>query len=125
MAKQIHVAKVLPFVRPSRGGEALQSQRTARVATGPRRPWHRQRIFWLAWWALAWMLAASRLALATRAREVFGFQAAVAFLIAVVLPLMASPILIDMARTAFRELKHVRESHAARAGVDVRKSRGA
>jgi hypothetical protein len=47
---------------------------------------------------MAWVVAVARLRLATVAREVFGIDATFAFLIAVVLPLMAAPRLLELAR---------------------------
>ena len=67
----------------------------------------RELLFWLPWWCMAWTAAALRLHAAAAQHEVFGLDASLAFMIAVVLPLMA-------AKRAFRIVSYLRTALRAR-----------
>jgi hypothetical protein len=86
------LGKVLPFSSAKRGA--------SRIPVTARTRWHASRPFWLTWWAIAWMLAAVRLKSAVAQREVFGFDSTLAFLVAIVLPLLAAPALLELVRSA-------------------------
>jgi hypothetical protein len=113
---QDRTAKILPFVRP---GSQPVHPRLPLMAARSHIAWHRRPGFWLAWWLMAWVVAVSRLRLATVDREVFGFEATFAFLIAIVLPLMAAPRLLEIARDV---LARLRERTAADGGKPERRS---
>jgi hypothetical protein len=113
MDHERRIAKVLPFLRPTRADDVAHGRHAARIPKHSRCPWLASKFFWLAWWAMAWMIAASRLKLAVIRREVFGFDATLAFLVAVVLPLMCSPLLLEPARRAYHAIVRFRELHAA------------
>jgi hypothetical protein len=120
MDKPPRLAKVLPFVRRTRPGDT--SRTAGRTAAHSPAAWHRSRWFWFSWWAMAWMIAASRLQVATLTREVFGLEATLAFMVAVVLPLMASPALFDLARDTYRGVRDLRQARTSRA-IEQRRSR--
>lgn len=65
----------------------------------------RSRLWWLTWWVMAWAVAASRVRLAAAQYEVFGVEATLAFLVAVVLPLVSVPQLFGMGGDALRSLR--------------------
>lgn len=98
------IAKILPFSRANRPGMALQSQPTARTRQAFE-PLHSRRGYCPLWWLIAWTVAAARVRLAVSQREIFGLDASLAFLIAVVLPICSAGLLFDLARRALRPLQ--------------------
>jgi hypothetical protein len=90
-------ARVLPFRRPGTGlsadggtpqGDA--AQRGCASTVRPLREWPAV----TAWCVFAWCVAATRLRLAAVRHEVFGVDATLAFLVAVVLPLVCAKSIV-------------------------------
>jgi hypothetical protein len=108
--------KLLTFPQPGRAAHAggVRVTRMTQVASAERRL--RQLAEWRgrAWLVLAWMLAADRLHLAIVQREVFGPEASLAFLLAVLMPITHARNIVS----ALAELaRPVRRAVAARRGA--------
>jgi hypothetical protein len=106
------LAKVLPFPpRSTRRAKASDLIKAEQARALERR--RRQTAVWTgrAWVVLAWIVAACRLRLAIVHREVFGFEASVALLVAIVLPLMRAP---SIAATIRETVAAVRRASRAR-----------
>src|ERR1700742_4976220 len=122
MDKPTPIAKVLPFPRGGRAGTGgPRRERVISSQLGLR--WFRSRPFWLGWWVLAWIVAASRLQVAVAQREVFGLDATCALLVAAILALMAAPTLYEYARAALTAVQHARALRRASAAPPPRSSR--
>jgi hypothetical protein len=97
-----HSAKVLEFPKPAQNAGSAHGIR----ANGPAAV---ERWSTGGWLVLAWFLAASRVHLAAVHHEVFGLEAHVAFLLAVVMPLMRARKLFELIADAARAFRGRRE----------------
>jgi hypothetical protein len=108
-SRQVEAAGRLLAFRP-RGAEPASPGRPCAPAfrgVVPRReganPWPG-----LAWTLLAWLLAVSRVRLAAVQREVFGAEATMAFVVAVLMPVAQGRQIVAAARTTIAALRRVR-----------------
>jgi hypothetical protein len=115
--------RVLPFPPVARA--SARATRVERDVAAPD-PAQHSRAWWLAWWSMAWIVAAARVRLAAAQHEVFGVEATLAFLVAVVLPLLSLRQMLQLGGLALapfrRFLSRARGGHTLAERVRLIKS---